>query len=286
MGSVLITGCSSGFGRLSALALARRGERVFATMRDVAAGSGLVAVAEEEGLALSVHRLDVCDEKSVGAAVAAAVSEQPLDALVNNAGQRGPRGPLTALADGELAAVFDVNVFGVVRMVRAVAPSMLRRGLGRIVNVSSMAGLVGSPYESAYSMSKHAVEALSESLRWELAPGGVRVALIEPGAYATEFFSTDLAPAAFGAEHPERDAYARISEAVERAILGERLQDPAEVAAAICSAVLDPEDIFRRVVGRDAQAISSLKRELPYEQYEARLRTLFGLEEPVPAAAS
>lgn len=286
MGSVLITGCSTGFGRLSALALARRGERVYATMRKPSDGEDLLAAAVAEGLALTVHRLDVGDVDSIGTVVAQALGDGPINALVNNAGQRGPRGPLTTFSDAEIAAVFDVNVLGVVRMVRAVAPSMLEHGSGRIVNVSSMAGMVGAPFEAAYCISKHAVEALSEALRWELGAGGVRVSLVEPGAYATEFFAADTEPAAFGPDHPERPLFDRFTAAVEQTMINGRLQDPEEVSNAICAAVLDPEDEFRRLVGRDAEAIVSLKRDRSYDEFERLIRSMFGLDEPASATVS
>jgi NAD(P)-dependent dehydrogenase (short-subunit alcohol dehydrogenase family) len=285
MGGVLITGCSSGFGRLSALTLARRGERVYATMRTPSDGESLVSVAQAEDLPLTVRALDVADPASVDAAVEEILGAGEIDALVNNAGQRGPRGPVTTFSDAEMQAVLDVNLFGILRMIRAVAPSMIARGSGTIVNVSSMAGLVGAPFESAYCVSKHAVEALSEALRWELSAAGVRVALIEPGAFETEFFGRDVEPEAFGPDHPERASFDRFSAAIERTMIDGRLQDPQEVADAICSAILDPDDEFRRIVGRDASAIVTLKRERSYGEFEQLIRSMFGLDEPSPVAA-
>jgi NAD(P)-dependent dehydrogenase (short-subunit alcohol dehydrogenase family) len=109
MGSVLITGCSTGFGRASALSLARRGERVYATMRKPGDGDGLLAAARAEDLSITVHALDVTDERSIAAAVDEILADGEIDALVNNAGQRGPRGPATTFADAEMQAVLDVK---------------------------------------------------------------------------------------------------------------------------------------------------------------------------------
>jgi NAD(P)-dependent dehydrogenase (short-subunit alcohol dehydrogenase family) len=283
MGTVLITGCSSGFGHLSALTLARKGERVYATMRDPDAGAELTATAAAEELALTVHRLDVTDEQSVAAVVGELLDDAPIDALVNNAGQRGPRGPLTTLSDAELLATLDVNTLGIVRMIRAVAPSMIARGSGTIVNVSSLAGLVAPPYEAPYGISKHAVEALSESARWELGLHGIRVFLIEPGSFATNFFATDHELASFGTDHPERATYELFSTAIANALITEHLQDPQRVADAVCDAVLGTDDRFRRLVGGDAELICTAKRELPYEQFETRMRAMTGIPQPANA---
>ncbi|MEV6258851.1 SDR family oxidoreductase [Nocardia sp. NPDC051929] len=278
MTNILITGCSSGFGQRSALELARRGQRVFATMRDLTAAEPLTRAAQQEDLPLSLHRLDVTDSDSIESALQEINAEGEIDTLVNNAGQRGPLGPLTTFSDNDLTQTFDVNVLGVARMVRYVVPSMIARRSGTVVNISSMAGLVGAPFESAYSISKHGVEALSEALRWELAAHGVRVVVIEPGAYDTNFFGAARYPAAFADDHPERETFAWMTEAIDRTMITGRLQDPNEVVEAICAAALESDDTFRRVVGKDAQAITVLKRKLPFEQYEQEIRRIFGLD--------
>lgn len=286
MGTVLITGCSSGFGQAAALALARRGQSVMATMRNPADGKHLLTTAEQEQLSLSVHPLDVLSQASIDSALETILAEEDrIDALVNNAGQRGPRGPVTTFSDSELHNLFDVNVVGMVRMARAVVPSMIARGAGRIVNVSSMAGLTGVPFESAYCISKHGVEALSEALRWELAPHGITVSVIEPGAYNTSFFAAESETAGFGPDHPERPVFDQLTAAINRTMITGRLQDPDEVAEAICDAVTSAEDGFRRVVGQDAVTITSLKHELPYEEFERQIRAIFGLDTPSEAVA-
>ena len=276
--SVLITGCGSGIGRLTALTLARSGSRVFATVRNPNSATELAAAAEQERLPLSVHRLDVSDPVSISDAVHDITASGEIDVLINNAGQRGPRGPLTTFSDEEVTAVLDVNLLGAIRMVRAVAPAMIARGHGTIVNVSSMAGMVGVPFESAYCISKHALEAMSETLRWELDGTGVRVLLVQPGAYDTNFFGLDIEPAAFTAQHPQRAAFDRFSDAINRTMVTGLLKDPQQVADVICAAVTDPAAAFRHVVGDDADRIIQLKRQHPYEEYESTIRGVFGLD--------
>ncbi len=141
MSTILITGASSGFGQLTAVALARRGDRVFATMRNLNKAEALTDAVRAEDLALSVHQLDITDPVSVTRAVAE-ISEATdrIDVLINNAGV-GLRGPVETLADDELHAQLDTNVLGAVRMIRAVVPIMRQQGAGTIVNLSSMAGL-------------------------------------------------------------------------------------------------------------------------------------------------
>jgi NAD(P)-dependent dehydrogenase (short-subunit alcohol dehydrogenase family) len=276
--SVLITGCASGFGRLTALALARSGSRVFATVRNPDSSAELAITAEREELPLTIHRLDVTDPESVAHAVGEITAQSEVDVLINNAGQRGPRGPVTTFSDQEVTAVLDVNLLGPIRMVRAVVPSMIAAGRGTIVNVSSMAGMVGVPFESGYCISKHALEAMSEALRWELDGTGVRVHLVQPGAYDTNFFGPEIEPAAFVGKHPQRTAFDRYTEAINRTMVTGLLKDPQQVANVICSAVTDPEAPFRQIVGSDAEQIIALKRQRPYEEYEATLRGLFGLD--------
>lgn len=189
MGVALITGCSSGFGLLSALELARRGDRVFASMRNVAKAGELERRAKEEDLEVEVVTLDVTDPESVTACVDDVLAlAGGIDVLVNNAGI-GVIGAMEELAEDELLRCYDTNVFGVVRMVRAVLPSMREQQSGTILTISSVAGLIAPPFLGAYSGSKYAVEAMCESLYHEAEPFGVRVGLIEPGFFRTEIMN-------------------------------------------------------------------------------------------------
>jgi len=286
MSNVLITGTSSGFGQLTALALARRGDRVFATMRNPSKADALTDAARSEELALSVHQLDVTDPATVTRAVAEiAEASGGIDVLINNAGV-GLRGPVETLADDELHAQLDTNVLGPVRMIRAVVPVMRRQGAGTIVNLSSMAGLVGVPFEGAYAASKHALEAISEALRFELAPDNIRVFIIEPGAFATAFTDNAREARAFSPQHPQRAAYERFWQAIETGLHAEGRADPDQVVLAITQAIDEPDGPFRRLVGQDAELICALKHDHPFEEFEHTVRATLGLDQPAEATTA
>ena len=185
MANVLITGCSSGFGLLTALHLGRKGHRVVATMRRPERDVELARAVRDEHLPIAVAALDVCDPAQVTAAVANAQAEHgPLDVLINNAGIE-LRSSIEDAGEDDVRRQFETNVFGAVRVMQAVLPTMRERRSGTIVNVSSIAGVVSRPYGGFYAASKHALEAISEALHYEVAPFGIRVALVEPGQFAT-----------------------------------------------------------------------------------------------------
>ena len=168
MAVVLITGSSTGFGKLAALEFARRGDTVFASMRTTSKGDALVAAAAAEKLTVQVVELDVTKQALVDAAIGDVMAQAGrIDVLVNNAGL-GIHGPIEECDDDEIQSVFETNVHGLIRVTRAVAPVMRAQGSGTIVNISSIAGKVSSPFGGIYSASKHAVEALSDSLYFEL----------------------------------------------------------------------------------------------------------------------
>jgi len=280
MANVLITGSSSGFGYLTALELARHGHRVFATMRNPAASPQLAEIAGAEELQLSLHTLDVDDSASVQRAVdEIADRAETIDVLVNNAGF-GVRGPVETLSDEELHAQFETNVFGVVRMIRAVVPAMRQRGNGTIINVSSLAGLAGVPFEGAYGASKHALEAISEALRFELRTAGIRVLLIEPGAYDTGWWEHSRQTQAFDPNHVLRAEHDRFWQAIDGTLRSDGRADPQEIAEAIQTAITDPNTPFRTVLGADAQLIIGLKRQNSFEDYENTILTTLGLNQP------
>jgi NAD(P)-dependent dehydrogenase (short-subunit alcohol dehydrogenase family) len=273
--TVLITGCSSGFGRLTALTLARRGDQVFATLRDLnSPGAKLLRdAAETERLPLTVHRLDVTDPSSVQAAVD---EVGRIDVLVNNAGF-AYRGPIDALTEEELRRQFDTNVIGVARMVRAVLPAMREQGAGTIVNLSSVVGTVTLPFDGAYSASKHALEAISKAMRFELAPYGIKVFVVAPGVFATSFGENTKLGSEFGAEHPLR---ARYDEAVEKYFAGFEAGDPADVVAAIADAIDRPDGPFHRFVGAEADQVVGMYRQHDYDTFLAGVMSRIGVATP------
>ncbi|MBU1756164.1 MAG: SDR family oxidoreductase [Alphaproteobacteria bacterium] len=187
--SVLITGCSSGFGRLGAEHYARAGARVFATMRNLPRPEAeeLRSLAAREGLNLHVIEIDVLSDEQVerGVAEAMRINGGPLDVLINNAGI-GISGPVEVQDMEATKLAFDTNVFGCHRMARAVLPGMRAKGGGQIFQISSQLGRVIVPYGGHYSATKFALEAMGEQLAYELVPHNIEVTIIEPGGYPTE----------------------------------------------------------------------------------------------------
>jgi NAD(P)-dependent dehydrogenase (short-subunit alcohol dehydrogenase family) len=206
--SVLITGATAGIGKEAALALHRDGWRVFATGRKADALAALAA----EGL--ETVRLDVNDPASVEACVREVMERtggEGVDVVVNNAGY-GQMGPLLDVSDDQLRQVFETNVFGLMRVTRAFVGPMLRRRSGRVINVSSGGGRMSFPLAGAYTATKFAVEAMSDALRWELAPFGIDVVVIEPGPIRTNFADT---AAKSVDERPDDSPYAPVYRQIE-----------------------------------------------------------------------
>ena len=187
---ILITGTSSGFGKNASIALAQKGHTVFATMRGVEGknadqATALREQAQDKGWDLFVLELDVTDDASVTKAVDQAVSKAGgLDVLVNNAGI-GNFGIQETFTPEQVQKLFDVNVFGVLRLNRAVLPSMRKAGSGTIIYISSGLGRVLFPFVGPYAATKFAVEALAEAASYELKPLGIHTHIIQPGAYGT-----------------------------------------------------------------------------------------------------
>jgi NAD(P)-dependent dehydrogenase (short-subunit alcohol dehydrogenase family) len=184
---VVITGTSSGIGRATAIAFAKKGDVVVATMRDVARAGPLLAAASAEGLELEVLPLDVVDDESVAACIDEVVSHHGrVDVLVNNAGI-GFSGTLEELSVEEFGRSLDVNFLGVVRTTKAVLPLMRAAGSGRLIAVSSISGVFGQPFNDAYCAAKFALEGLYEALHPVAATVGVQVSLVEAGPVQGEF---------------------------------------------------------------------------------------------------
>lgn len=227
--AALVTGCSSGVGRATALALLRAGIPTWATARRPE------TLAELEAAGCRVLRLDVTDETSRVRAVKAVEAEHgAVGVLVNNAGY-AQVGPIEEIPLDELYRQFDTNVFGLVRMCQLVLPGMRARRNGRIVNLGSAAGMVTPPASGAYSMTKYALEALSDALRLEVRGFGIRVVLIEPGAVRTGFMETSWATLP-----SEAGPYARFTRNVDA--MAQRAHRPG------VRGVLAPEDVAKIVV--------------------------------------
>lgn len=247
MAVVLISGCSSGIGLETAVAFARNGDDVVATMRDVSKSQALLDAAAAAGVSVEVEQLDVCDDASVSAAVEATLAKHGrIDVLINNAGI----GPLQAFENAsveDIEAVWNTNLFGAMRLTKAVVPSMREQGSGSILNVSSVASRVSAPGMSMYAASKAALSSFTKSLAGELAPFGVRVTAIEPGFYATPILEKALSGLS-----PEGNPYSNAERRIGL-VFGQaaaEADDPAAVGALMVDTVAsDHAGDIRVIVG-------------------------------------
>ena len=287
--TVVITGCSSGFGRQLALDLARRGDRVFATMRgtkgkNAAAAEELAEAATGEGLDLNVLELDVTSTASVDAAAALILADAGApDTVINNAGVM-LTGFTEAFTPEEMTAQLDVNVVGIHRMNRAFLPAMRLRGRGLIINLSSIAGRLSAPFFGVYHASKWTVEGYSMALRGELACCGVDVVVVEPGPFATALFEVSPQPADVDqrvADYPEvaRTAYKSVGDAFDGMFNDpDTPTDPDMVAKEIIALIDTPAASrpFRTVVGVD---VGVRERNAAVEPFDAAVLQAFGMTE-------
>jgi len=262
MAHVLITGCSTGIGRATAIELTARGHQVVATARRLETLDGLDVAAK-------LH-LDVTDEQSILDAVNA-IGE--IDVLVNNAGFE-VSGPVEMTQLHEVRRMFETNYFGVIRTVQALVPRMRLRGHGTIVNVSSVAGRVAGPLNGFYAGTKHAVEALSDAMHYELGHFGIRTIVIEPGAIATDF-QANIFHVGTGAP-PYDEMRRQWDEAADRLRSGPR-PGPELVARVIADAIEDPDSPRRIPVGEDAEMVIPVHRAMDDAEFEATMRATLGL---------
>jgi NAD(P)-dependent dehydrogenase (short-subunit alcohol dehydrogenase family) len=267
---VLITGCRSGIGLATALQAARAGHVVYAGLRDPATSDSLRAA---QGLPIIPIPLDVTRAEERAAAVDRILAERGrLDVLVNNAGV-ALGGFLEQLEEDELRHVFDVNVFGVWAMTRAALPHMRKAGSGLIVLVSSMAGRMAMPGLGAYASSKFALEGMGEAWRHELAAFGIRVVLVEPGAYRTEIFGRNrsVGRRARDADSPYAPYVERVDALAARTV-ARVARDPSEVARLVVSLIEGKRPAMRYPIGPGARLRSLLVRLAPFALLEAAFR--------------
>ena len=274
MAVVLITGSSTGFGKLAALEFARRGDTVYASMRNTAKGDALVSEAKAANLTVNVVALDVANRASVDAAVASVIKEAGrIDVLVSNAGV-GIHGPIEDCDDDEIHAVLETNVLGVIRAARAVAPHMRAQKSGTIINVGSLAGKVSAPFGGVYSASKHAVEALSDALYFELHPFGVRVVVVEPGGFETEFGANRILARRFNEGSPYVEYEQRFNASSSKLPGADQRESAQKVADVIVDAAKSDAPKRRYLVGQDAQTIGGLAKQMSDEDFEKAMRTV------------
>ena len=264
----LVTGCSSGIGLETALALARDGFYTFATMRDLTKTEKIEEAIKKENLNVEILELDVDNEESASTAIEAILGKkQRIDVLVNNAGY-GMWGTVEDLSVDEFKEQFETNFFSIIRLIHKIAPIMRKQGSGDIVNISSVAGRIGFPVSPAYISSKFALEGLSESLRFELMPFGVNVIIIEPGVIKTNFFNSMKL-----AKKSNQDSeYKEITEKVISGVkmMAEMGTHPKEVADAVVKALKEENPHPRYVVGNDAMMFleaKKMKTDMEFENY-------------------
>ncbi len=261
---VVITGVSSGIGRAAATKFAEQGCRVFGTVRNPAKAQAIPGV--------TLIEMDIRDEASIERGIQTIVAQaQRIDVLVNSAGVT-LLGAAEETAIAEAQTLFDTNLFGILRTIKAVLPHMRKQRAGRIVNVSSVLGFLPAPYMALYAASKHAVEGLSESLDHEVRQFGIRVALVEPSFTKTNL---DLNAPQTVARIPDYSKELGIaSKAVQSNV--QKAPTPEGVAATMVSAALGPWKMRHTPKG-EASLLAKLRRFMPAGPVEKGLRKTFGL---------
>jgi NAD(P)-dependent dehydrogenase (short-subunit alcohol dehydrogenase family) len=259
----IVTGSSSGIGFETALALARNGFYTYATMRNLKKSTSIKKIATKEILPLKVISLDVDDDLSAKEAIQEIISEkQRIDILVNNAGY-GLIGPIEDISIEEgLKPQFDTNLYGVIRVTQQVLPIMRSQKSGKIINVSSIGGIVGYPFSAAYCSTKFALEGLSESLIYEVDQFGIKVILIEPALVISDFHNNVKMAAKKRANNPDDSPYTQMMQKLFEKYkqVEEQYQIPAEQVAKVIlsAAILDNPD-RRYLVGKYSKMMEEAK---------------------------
>lgn len=270
-----ITGCSTGIGRELAVLLLAQGYRVVATARDLSKIDDLAGAHADTALAL---RLDVTDQATISEAVKEAESRfGQIDVLVNNAGY----GYLAAIEEGEDDAVrgmFDTNVFGLIDVTKAVLAGMRARRRGHIVNISSIGGLVSFAATGYYHATKFAVEGLSGSLAVELAPLNIKVTVVEPGPFRTDWAGRSLVSSKVEIDDYAETAGVRKKQTAERS--GKQQGDPARAAQAIIDVVAAADPPRHLVLGRSALDLARKDLELKKKDYDTWEKVTLGADFP------
>jgi short-subunit dehydrogenase len=258
----LVTGAAAGIGKAISLSLVKAGYEVVGTARNTS--------RLDRHAGVTFLDLDVTSDESVNAAVAQVIQRYGrIDVLVNNAGV-GSAGAAEESSVAQVQALFDVNVFGVVRMTNAVLPQMRAQRRGRIVNISSVVGLIPMPFMAPYAASKHAIEGYSESLDHEVREYGVRVLLVEPGWTNTGFEANSVRP------DTPLDVYARQRTIADKLIVEavKAGDDPATVAQAVVAAVTETKPKLRYPAGSRAGLVSTMRRVVPSRAFDRQIRKL------------
>ena len=267
MKTAIVTGCSSGFGELIAIELAKTGYNVISTMRNLKKQDTLLKLAAAESVTdkITVFPLDVTQQQSIEELKIFVESLVSVDLLVNNAGY-AQGGFCEELSVEEYRNQFETNFFGVIAVTQAILPFMRKQRSGKIINMSSISGRFGFPGLSAYVASKHALEGYSESLRLELKPFGVEVVLIEPGSYRTNIWKSIE-----NVSMPNESPYELLKDSIMKNLTAEQDSygdplDVARLAAMIASNESQPN--LRYPIGKGVRTMIQLKNYLPWKTIE------------------
>ncbi|MCX7169899.1 MAG: SDR family NAD(P)-dependent oxidoreductase [Proteobacteria bacterium] len=274
---VLVSGCSSGFGLLIAVAAARKGHRVFATMRNLAARSALDSAASAAKVSVELLALDVDNQLSIDHCVAAVMAAAGrIDCLVNNAGF-AMGGCIYDLSMAELRAQMETNFFGAVALAKAVLPGMIARRGGHIIQMSSIAALNSTPGLGAYSASKRALEGFTEALRYEVAEFGIRISSVLPGMYKTDVWSKRKLAAQFGdADSPFGERSKQGLELIDQ-LATRHARHPREVVDLVLRLMAHPNPPLQTLCGLDAKMQMWLRSMLPARWWERAVRKAMSL---------
>jgi NAD(P)-dependent dehydrogenase (short-subunit alcohol dehydrogenase family) len=269
----VVTGSSSGIGLATSLALARNGYLIYATLRNLAKRDSIQSIAEKQHLPIRTVQLDVTDENLVKNAIQSILSESGrIDLLVNNAGY-GLTGAFEDIGIDEIKALYETNLFGVIRVTQAVLPTMRKQGSGRIINISSGAGRIGYPGGSAYVSSKFALEGLSESMAYEIEQFGIRTVLVEPGFVSTNFGENIvIAKKAQDPNSPYSQMMMQMKSSSYRRKMIENASDADLVASVVVEAATAKEPNLRYLAGKDVQQMVAAKKNMSDEEFQKMIR--------------
>ena len=267
----VVTGSSSGIGLATSIALARNGYLTYATMRNLAKRDSIQSIADKQHLRIRVVQLDVTDENSIKSAIQSILSEAGrIDLLVNNAGYV-LTGAFEDIGINEIKALYETNVFGVIRVTQAVLPIMRKQGSGRIINISSGAGRIGYPGGSAYVSSKFALEGLSESMAYEIEQFGIRTVLVEPGFVRTKIGENmAISKKTQDPNSPYSQMMQMMSSNQERML--ENGSDADLVASVVAEAATAKEPNLRYLAGKDVQQMMAAKKSMSDEEFQKMMK--------------
>ena len=267
----VVTGSSSGIGLATSLALAKNGYLTYATMRNLAKQDSIQSIADKQHLPIRVVQLDITDENSIKSAIQSILSESGrIDVLVNNAGYV-LTGALEDIGIDEIKALYETNVFGVIRVTQTVLPIMRKQGKGRIINISSGAGRIGYPGDSAYISSKFALEGLSESMAFEVEQFGIKTVLVEPGFVRTNIGENIvIAKKSQGPNSPYSQMMQRMSS--YRGKMLENASDADLVAEVVVEATTAKEPNLRYLAGKDVQQMVAARKSMSDEEFQKMVK--------------